>query len=120
MLSVYDRILKLANNASMGDRYRIAYTAILNLTSIEDIRSFTNDLIRQYPITGKEDIRYMLCFFDIEDRKLWKSAIGDIIPIEVLYNRCERELYKYFKFVDDNGNDLEYYYNEEKGNHQSR
>lgn len=120
MLSVYDRILKLANDASLGERLRIAYTAILNLTSEDDIRDFTFDLIKHYPFTAKQDIQYMLAFFEIDDRRLWKKAIGDIIHIDVLYNRCERELYKFFIYVDSKGKDLPPFYNEEKGNHQSK
>lgn len=121
MLSVYDRISKLANDASLGERMRLPYCAILNLTSKEDIISFTQDYIKHYTLKqAKYDISYMLGFFDIEDRKLWKEAVGDVIPVDVLYNRCERELYKFFIYVDENGNELETFYNKEKGNHQSK
>lgn len=120
MLSVYDRMLKLANDASLGEVMRIAYVAILNLTDEEDIKSFTVEHIKHYPSTAKQDIQYMLGFFDIDDRKLWQKAVGDVIHIDVLYNRCERELYKFFMYVDDKGKDLPPFYNKEKGNHQSK
>jgi hypothetical protein len=120
MLSVYDRICKLANDASLGERTRLIHCAVLNLTTVDDIVSFTNDYIRHYTLQeAKYEIAYHLGFFEIEDRKLWKKAVGDVIPIDVLYNRSERELYKFFIYVDNSGNELEEFYNEEKGNHQS-
>ena len=120
MLSVYDRIVKLASDASMGERLRIPYYAILNLSTVEDIVSFTNDYIRHFTKqTAKYDIAYMLGFFDIDDRKLWKEAVGDIIPVDVLYNRSERELFRFFTYIDESGKELEEHYNKEKGNHQS-
>lgn len=121
-LHVYDRIFKLTADTSMGDVRAVIHAAILNLTSLEDIREFTKTYILQHPTHGRNDIQWVLGMFEIEDRQLWKDAVGDIVAIDVLHNRSEREYYRYITYCNNKKEELTKYteyYNTNKGQHQS-
>lgn len=122
MITVYERMVKLFPDGSQGEQYNLIFGAILNLKSEIEIKEFVQDYKKFRP-NWRYEIAYALGFYSKEDRELWHNAVGDIIGINILLNRSERELYTQFEFVDDKGNSLpEYndYVNPEKGNHQSK
>lgn len=96
----------------------LPYTAILNLSNVDDIKEFTKEYVKMYETTGKKDIPYMLSFMSYEDRILWNKAVGDIVHIDLYYNRPERELDRFFEYVNGKGELLAEFTNPEKGQHQ--
>ena len=123
-LPVYQRMLKLRpqSSAMSGERLAVVFVAGLNLINEDDINEFFEEHKRMAPMHYKNDIQYALSFLSMETRKLWKKALKDKIYIDVLYNRSERELYKYVEFVKANGDSLVKYNehtNDEKGNHMN-
>lgn len=94
--------------------------AVLNLDNIEDIQYFYKKHKEYVPLWVDYDIRYCLSLSNMETRILWKEALD--IPIDILYNRSERDAYKYFLYVDDKGEPLDEennYENKEKGMHKN-
>lgn len=119
---LYHRLLVLrpTSNYNLGERLAVTMVAVLNLTEIEDIKYFYNKHKEYVPLHVDYDIRYCLSLADMETRKLWKEAIGDEVFIDILYNRSERDAYKYFLFVDKKGEPIEKqnnHENKEKGMH---
>lgn len=123
-LPVYQRMLKLRpqTSANLGERLAVVFVAGLNLDNENDIIEFFEEHKRVVPMHYRQDVQYALSFLSIETRKLWQKALGDRIHIDILYNRSERDAYKWIEFVKSNGDTLsEYndYTNENKGMHMN-
>jgi len=116
--AVYDRILKTTYD---NDHISLAFNAILNLTDIQEIKDFTDDYKKFNPGCWQNDIAYAIEFFDdIEHKKIWHTAVGDIIGISVLKNRSEKELYTRFHYVDGKYKTIPNKVNSEAGKHQNK
>ena len=121
-MSVYSRMLKLRIDPSSGEKLEVIFAAAMHLEDEGEIREFATEYSRMNPIDYKHDIQYVLSFYTIEHRKLWHNALKDFIFIDILYNRNEKELYRWQEYVNTKYKPLKKYANfsnEEKGQHQN-
>lgn len=116
--AVYNRIVKTTFD---NDHISLAFNGVLNLTDIQEIRDFVTDYRRFNPSNWQYDISYALEFFDdIDHKKIWFEAVGDIIGINIFMIRSERELYTRFHYVDGKYNTIPNVVNVEAGKHQNK
>lgn len=116
--AVYTRILKTTYD---NDHISLAFNAVLNLTDIQEIKDFVADYKKFNPCQWQHDIAYATEFFDdIEHKKIWFEAVGDIIGINPLMNRSDRELYTRFHYVDGDYKTVEIKVNDQAGLHKNK
>ena len=120
-MSVYTRMSKLVTNKSIGEKLEIIFTAANNLVLEDEILEFAKEYKLLHPIDYKYEIQYVLSFYPISYKSLWKKALMDFIFIDELLTRSETELYAYVEYVDKEYrpiDELNTYTNKEKGMHQ--
>ena len=109
MGQVYDRIVKLNGADQAGDsNYNLPFMAILNLKTADEIREFVLDYKKMYPADYQDSISFILGYFKLEDRELWKSAVGDLVGINLQLNRSEKKLATQFTWIDVKNKEIKF------------
>lgn len=109
MGKVYDRILKLNGADQSGDaNLNLVFMAILNLKSKDEIREFVLDYKRIYPGEYRDNISFILGYFKLSDRELWKESVGDLVGVILQLNRSEKKLATQFTWINGKNQEIKF------------